>query len=52
MDFAAPHAGFVIAAYALSALLIAGLTLYVVIRDRKLRAEAAKLDKSRRWNGA
>lgn len=52
MDLAAPHAGFVFAAYALSALLIAGLTFYVVIRDRKLRAEAAKLDKSRRWNDA
>jgi heme exporter protein CcmD len=52
MDFAAPHAGFVIAAYALSALLIAGLTLYVVFRDRKFRAEAAALDKSRRWNDA
>lgn len=50
MDFTAPHMGFVIASYGLSALLIVGLTLYVVLRDRRLRAEAAKLDKKRRWN--
>ncbi len=50
MDFAAPHMGFVIASYGLSALLIIGLALYIVLRDRRLRAEAAKLDQSRRWN--
>jgi heme exporter protein CcmD len=50
MDFSAPHMGFVIGSYALSALLIAGLALYIVQRDRKLRAEVARLEKSRRWN--
>ncbi len=50
MDFSAPHMGFVIASYGLSALLIVGLTLYVVLRDRRLRAEVAKLDPNRRWN--
>lgn len=50
MDFQAPHAGFVIASYALSFALIAGLALLVVLRDRKMRAEAARLEKARRWN--
>ena len=50
MDFTAPHSGFVIASYGLSALLIVGLTLFIVVRDRKVRADAAKLDKDRRWN--
>lgn len=46
MDFTAPHLGFVIASYALSFVLIAGLTAYVIINDRKLRAEAAQLEAS------
>jgi heme exporter protein D len=50
MDFSAPHMGFVIASYGLSALLIVGLTLWIVVRDRRLRAEAANLDNNRRWN--
>lgn len=52
MDFTAPHLGFVIASYGLSALLIVGLALYIVLRDRRVRAEAARLDldKVRRWN--
>jgi heme exporter protein CcmD len=50
MDFTAAHVGYVIASYGLSAALITGLALYIVARDRKLRAEAAKLDKARRWN--
>lgn len=50
MDFSAPHLGFVLGSYGLSVLLITGLALYVVRRDRRLRAEAARLDKSRRWN--
>ena len=50
MDFTAPHSGFVIASYGLSALLIVGLTLFIVVRDRKVRTDAAKLDKDRRWN--
>lgn len=50
MDFTAPYLGFVFGAYALSAILIAGLAVYIIARDRMLRAEAAKLEKSRRWN--
>lgn len=44
MDLAAPHSGFVIAAYILSAALIAGLVVYVMVRDRALRARAGQLD--------
>jgi heme exporter protein CcmD len=47
MDFSAPHVGFVIAAYALSAALLVGLTLVVIFRDRALRREAAKLERQR-----
>jgi heme exporter protein CcmD len=50
MDFSAPHMGFVIASYGLSAVLICGLALYIIRRDRRLRAEVAMLDTSRRWN--
>jgi heme exporter protein CcmD len=42
------HAGFVIGAYSLSAILLAGLTVYVFTRDRRLRAEVSRLEKSRR----
>lgn len=48
MDFAAPHAGFVLAAYALSCIFLLGLTIRVIARDRKLRAEAWRLDQQRR----
>lgn len=47
MDFTAPHIGFVIAAYALSAVLLAGLTLSILLRDRRLRKEAAQLERHR-----
>ena len=47
MDFSAPHAGFVTASYVLSAVLLIGLVAYVLIRDRNLRAEAARLDAKR-----
>ena len=47
MDFAARHAGFVVAAYALSFLFILGLTIRVIARDRKLGAEAARLERQR-----
>ena len=52
MDFVAPHMGFVIASYALSLVLICGLTIYVIVRDRKLRAEAERLERQRRKGGA
>lgn len=48
MDFSASHIGFVIASYALSAALIGGLVARVVLRDRKLRAEAERLETQRR----
>jgi heme exporter protein CcmD len=44
MDFAAPHTGFVIAAYAVS---LAGLVLLIALtiaRDRRLSREVAELE--------
>ena len=52
MDFTAPHLGFVLASYGLSAVLILGLVVYVLQRDRKLRAEAERLERNRRKAGA
>ncbi len=52
MDFNAPHMGFIIASYALSAILICGLTIYILVKDRRLRAEAERLDKRHRKGGA
>ena len=48
MDFSANHIGFVIASYALTAVFIFGLIASVLLRDRKLRAEAERLDAQRR----
>jgi heme exporter protein CcmD len=48
MDFSANHIGFVLASYALSVLFIGGLIIRVLVRDRKLRAEAQRLETSRR----
>jgi heme exporter protein CcmD len=48
MDFAAEHIGFVIASYAISALMIGFLILQVLRRDRKLRAEALRLESQRK----
>ena len=48
MDFSANHVGFVIASYALSFLLLAILIGSTLRRDRKLRAEAERLDAERR----
>ena len=48
MDFSANHIGFVIASYALSFVFLAGLILTTLGRDRRLRAEAEKLDAQRR----
>jgi len=47
MDLAAAHAGFVAAAYAVSALVLIGLAAFILLRDRKLRAEAEALDDRR-----
>lgn len=43
MDLSAPHMGYVIGSYALSVILIIGLVVYVLARDRSLRAEAERL---------
>jgi heme exporter protein CcmD len=48
MDFTANHLGFVLASYGISAVLIGGLVLQVLLKDRKLRAEAERLDAQRR----
>ena len=47
MDFSAPHIGFVIAAYVLSAALLAGLTLTIIRRERRLRREASQFERQR-----
>jgi heme exporter protein CcmD len=36
MDFSANHVGFVVAAYALSAVVLVAVIVAVIIRDRKL----------------
>ncbi|MFO1132501.1 MAG: heme exporter protein CcmD [Hyphomicrobiales bacterium] len=48
MDFSANHIGYVIASYALSFVVLAGLIITTLGRDRKLRAEAERLDTERR----
>ena len=48
MDFSANHAGFVIASYGLSLVFIGGLIISVLLKDRKLRAEASRLDQQRK----
>lgn len=48
MDFSAKHIGFVIASYALSLVLIGGLVIRVLVKDRKLRAEAQRLEAKRK----
>ncbi len=52
MDFSAPHIGFVIASYALSGIFICALTVWVIVRDRSLRAQAERLDRQRRRGDA
>jgi heme exporter protein CcmD len=41
MDYSAPHLGFVYASYALTAVVLAGLLIWVISRSRKLAAELA-----------
>ena len=48
MDFSASHIGFVIASYALTFVLLAVLIIATLGRDRKLRAEAERLDTQRK----
>ena len=47
MDFGAPHAGFVIAAYAVSAAVLVALLVATFARDRLQRAEVKKLEAQR-----
>lgn len=52
MDLTADHLGFVAASYGLSAIFIIGLTIYVLARDRRLRAEVDMLERQRRKGDA
>jgi len=52
MDFSANHIGFVLASYGLSLLFIRGLIVSTLLRDRKLRAQAERLDTARRRSDA
>ncbi len=47
MDFGGPHAGFVIAAYAVSAAVLAALLVATLARDRLKRRELQDLDSVR-----
>jgi heme exporter protein CcmD len=47
MDFAGAHVAFVIAAYAVSFTGLATLVFFILFRDRKLRRQAAALDREK-----
>ena len=47
MDFSAAHVAFVLAAYATSFAGLAGLVIFILLRDRKLKRQAAALDRDR-----
>ena len=47
MDLAAAHVSFVIAAYAVSFAGLLGLALVIFRRDRRLKQQAAALDRDR-----
>ena len=47
MDLAAAHVSFVIAAYAVSFAGLLGLVLVIVLRDRKLKRQAAAFDRDK-----
>jgi heme exporter protein CcmD len=48
MDFSANHIGFVIASYGLTFICLAVLILSILMKDRRLRAEALRLDAQRK----
>ena len=48
MDLTANHLGFVFASYGITVVCIGGLILQVLMKDRKLRAEAELLEAQRR----
>jgi hypothetical protein len=39
MDFSAPHVGFTLAAYVVSAAALVGLMLFILLKGRKLRQQ-------------
>jgi heme exporter protein CcmD len=47
MDFAAAHVSFVIAAYAVSFACLVGLVVVIFLRDRRLKRQAAALDRGK-----
>jgi heme exporter protein CcmD len=48
MDWNADHSGFVIAAYALSLVLVAGLVIYIFNRDARIRNQLAQFEKTKK----
>ncbi|MGI9483973.1 MAG: heme exporter protein CcmD [Hyphomicrobiales bacterium] len=44
MDFSAPHSGFVVAAYLISALVLTGLALAIWWRERRANAQLKSLE--------
>lgn len=48
MDWSADHAGFVIAAYALSLAFLTGLIIYVCSRDARARKRLTQFEKTKK----
>ncbi|MGB8316265.1 MAG: heme exporter protein CcmD [Aestuariivirga sp.] len=48
MDWNANHAGFVIASYAMSLALVAGLVVYVFVRDARVKKQLAQFEKTKK----
>ncbi len=48
MDWSASHSGFVIASYAISAVFIAGLVIYIRMRDRHFKKLLAQFEKTKK----
>jgi heme exporter protein CcmD len=48
MDWTASHSGFVIASYAVSLVLIAGLLFYILNRDARVRKLLAQFEKTKK----
>lgn len=48
MDWSAAHAGFVIAAYALTLVSLAGLIMYVFSRDARIRKRLAQFENTKK----
>ncbi len=48
MDWNANHSGFVIASYAMSIVLLAGLIVYIFNRDARIRKLLAQFEKTKK----